>query len=143
MANLIDLRNTRVEKLNKLESLGVDPYPARSFKTINNDKVKEKFAELEGKELSVSGRITSMRVFKNLAFIDLKDSGGKIQLYIKEDEMIAPEYRKSELGFSDLGLLDAGDFAEGKGIVTKTQTGEISVLVKKLRILAKSLRPMP
>ncbi|OGC70223.1 lysine--tRNA ligase [candidate division WWE3 bacterium RIFOXYC1_FULL_39_7] len=143
MATLAELRNIRLEKLNKLRELGIDPYPARSYVNQPAVQVRESFDKLEGKEATVAGRITAMRLHRNLAFIDLKDSTGKIQLYIKEDTLQEPDYKKSEIGYGDLGLLDIGDFAEGTGIVTKTKTGEVSIQVANIRVLAKTLRPLP
>ena len=143
MSTLIGLRNIRLEKLDKLKKLGVDSYPAKSYKTLTNLEAHEKFGQLEGKEVVAAGRITSIRKHGKLAFIDVKDASGKIQLYIKEDKLTKPNYKDSELGFDNLDLLDVGDFAEGKGTLTKTERGEISVEVKTIRILTKSLRPLP
>jgi lysyl-tRNA synthetase class 2 len=84
-----------------------------------------------------------MREHGKLAFIDIKDASGKVQLYLKEQNLQNPNYKYSELSFSDLHLLDASDFVEAAGIVTKTQRGEISLEVTKLRLLTKSLRSLP
>jgi lysyl-tRNA synthetase, class II len=143
MSTLKELRAVRLEKLQLLRSMGVDPYPARSFRNTENIEVIENFEKLEGKEVTVAGLGVSMREHGKIAFIDIKDDTAKIQLYIKEQNIAEPEYKYSELGFKDLHLLDTGDYVEGTGIVTKTQRGEISVEVKKLRILTKSLRPLP
>jgi lysyl-tRNA synthetase, class II len=143
MSTLKELRSVRLEKLEELKKLGINPYPAKSYKTIVNAIVTEKFSELEGKEVVVAGRIMSLRKHGKLAFLDLKDSTGKIQLYIKEQNLQNADYANSELTFDDLHLLDIGDFAEGKGKVTKTQRGEISVEVGALRILTKTVRPLP
>ncbi len=143
MATLSELRNIRIEKLNKLKELGVDPYPARSKKTVKNSEIIDEFEKHEGKTTTVAGRILSIRSHKSLVFIDIKDASGKIQLYIKQDEMKEPDHTKSELGFTEMELLDLGDFVEAAGIVTKTQRGEISVQPVSLRILVKTLRPLP
>lgn len=143
MATLTELRNVRLEKLQKLKDLGINPYPAVCSKTHENSKIKENFDNLNGKEVVVAGRITSIRNHSKLAFIDLKDWSGKIQLYIKEENLQNPDHKNSELAFDEIGLLDLGDFAEGSGIVTKTQRGEISVEINELRVLTKSLRPLP
>ncbi|GIW69453.1 MAG: lysine--tRNA ligase [Patescibacteria group bacterium] len=143
MATLSELRQIRIDKLNKLRELGIDPYPAVSNKSHPNITFHENYEELEGKEVTAAGRIISIRKHGKLAFIDIKDATGKIQLYIKEAALLNPNYQNSEIGFADLGLLDNGDFAEGKGILTKTQSGEISVEVTSIRILTKSLRPLP
>lgn len=143
MATLSELRQVRLDKLKNLRELGIDPYPPTSYKSHSNIVFHEDFEKLEGKEVTASGRIISIRKHGKLAFIDLKDASGKIQLYIKEDALLNPDRPNSEVGFDELGLLDAGDFAEGKGVLTKTQRGEISVEVSSIRILSKSLRPLP
>ena len=143
MATLEEFRNSRLNKLDKLRDLGVNPYPAKSFKDINNSEILQDFEKFEGKDVVISGRITSLRKHGKLVFIDIKDSTGKIQLFIKEEVLKEADHKSSELDFKDLELLDSGDFAEGFGKVIKTQTGEISVSVETLRILGKSIRPMP
>lgn len=143
MATLAELRNIRLEKLEKLKQLGVDPFPAKSAKKALNKDIVGSFDKLEGKSAVAAGRITAIRSYKDLAFIDVKDSSGKIQLYIKRDVLEKPNYKKSEIAFDDLGLLDLGDFVEGIGILTKTKTNEISIESKSLRILSKSIRPLP
>lgn len=143
MATLKELREVRIQKLNKLISYGVDPYPARTSRTHSNLDIIEKYHDLENKDVVVSGRAVSFREHGQIAFIDLKDSSGKVQLYIKSENLQNPNYKNSELSFSDLHLLDTGDFLEASGMVTKTKTGQISILVSKLRLLTKSLRPMP
>ena len=132
-----------MEKLKKLREMGIDPFPAKSSRNTENIAVAERFEELGGKEVTVAGRAVAVREHGKLAFIDIKDNTGKVQLYIKEQNLQNPNYKYSELGFSDLYLLDSGDFVEGTGTVTKTQRGEISVEVNKLRILTKTLRPLP
>lgn len=143
MSTLKDLRDVRLNKLEELRKLGVDPYPARSYKDTEAYLIPEKFTELEGKQVTVAGRAAAIREHGKLAFIDIKDSTGKVQLYIKEQNLASPDYKGSELSFSDLHLLDMGDFVEGTGNVTKTKRGEISIEVNKLRLLTKTLRPMP
>jgi len=143
MSTLKELRDVRIGKLNQLKDLGVDPYPARSYRNTTNGAVKSDFETLENKEVTIAGRIISIRTHGKLAFVDIKDNTGKVQLYLKEQNLVNPNYKYSELSFSDLHLLDAGDFVEGKGLVVKTTRGEISVEVTTLRILVKTLRPMP
>ncbi len=143
MATLTELRNIRLEKLEKLKQLGVDPYPAKTYKKASNKQLTGGFDKLEGKSVVATGRITAIRSYKDLVFIDVKDSSGKIQLYIKRAVLEKPNYKKSELDFDDLGLLDVGDFAEGFGNLTKTKTGEVSIETKSVRILSKSIRPLP
>ena len=143
MASLKELRDVRINKLAKLRSLGVDPYPAKSGRTVTAKEVLSDFDAVANKEVVVAGRIVAIRKHGALAFIDVKDATGKIQLYIKDAVLVAPVYKYSELAFADIDLLDIGDFVEGKGAVTKTKTGEVSIDLASLRLLAKSLRPMP
>lgn len=143
MATLSELRNVRLDKLQRLKELGVDPYPATSHRTHANSVFHDKFSEFENKDVVAAGRITSIRTHGGLAFIDIKDASSKIQLYIKEQNLQNPNYKNSEIGFNDLGLLDTGDFVEGMGTLTKTQRGEISVEVTTVRLLTKAIRPLP
>lgn len=145
MATLQDFRDERMKKLAKLRELGVDPYPATTARTIGCGDATKNFAKLEHTTQIVAGRVKSIRKFGKLAFIVVQDMSGQIQLFLKSDDIRAAEFsddpakEMSEM----LKLLDTGDFVEATGEIIKTQTGEISVAVKKLRLLAKSLRPMP
>ena len=143
MATLKEYRDIRIEKLNKLKELGVNPYPAQSHRTHLSNSIIDNFSDLEGQEVTVAGRIFSIRSHNVLCFIDLKDASGKIQLYLKQDNFQNQDYKNGEIKFEDINLLDTGDFIEGTGKVTKTKTGQISVEVEKIRILTKSLRPLP
>ncbi|MEI7604259.1 MAG: lysine--tRNA ligase [bacterium] len=143
MSTLKELRDVRIDKLNRLKELGVDPFPAKSYKSVNNQIIHDDFENYEGKEVIVSGRAAAVRTHGQLAFIDLKDMSGKIQLYIKQDNLKDADHKNSEINFDELNLLDTGDFVEGYGIVTKTKRGEVSVEVSKIRLLTKSIRPMP
>ena len=143
MANLNELRAERLRKIQDLKKLGVNPYPAKTARTHNNIDISEKFSELEDKTVSVVGRIIRIRDIGKLAFVVIKDASGEIQLFNKDCDSNQADYANSELNYADLKLLDPGDFVEATGKVIKTKTGEISVAVEKLRILSKSLRPMP
>lgn len=142
MATLKELRDERLRKLQDLQSLGVNAYPAKSYRTHQVSAVLEKFDELEGQEATLAGRIKSIRKFGKLAFVVVRDRTGEIQFFWRTDDS-APDYANSELGINDIRFLDPGDFIEASGPVIKTKTGEISIEVKKLRLLTKSLRPMP
>ena len=143
MAILKEYRDIRIGKLNRLKELGVNPYPPNSNRTHLNIEIINNFSDLEGKIVTVVGRITSIRSHNVLCFIDIKDASAKIQLYLKKDNFKEQDYKKGELKFEDIELLDTGDFVEGTGKAVKTKTGEISVEVEKIRILSKSLRPLP
>lgn len=143
MANLKELRDERLRKLNELRQLGIDPYPPNATRTNYNAEVQSNFDELEGSTISVVGRIKSIRKFGKIAFIVIKDNSGELQLFLKNDTLGSLDSKASQLGLEQLPLLDSGDFIEASGEVIKTQTGEVSVAVEKLRLLTKSLRPLP
>ncbi|MEO7904476.1 MAG: amino acid--tRNA ligase-related protein [Candidatus Saccharimonadales bacterium] len=143
MATLQDYRNERLRKLEELTTLGVNCYPADSHRTHHVDDVTARFDELQGQTVTVAGRIMSIRKFGKLAFIVVKDFSGQVQLFLRAGEMNELDAAAGVLGIKQLSLLDTGDFVEATGAVIKTQTGEISVGVKTLRLLTKSLRPMP
>ncbi len=143
MSTLADLRDVRLEKLDKLKELGINPYPAKSYKNISNCEILEEFEEYEGREVVAAGRIISFREHGSLIFTDIQDASGIVQLFIREDTYQGGDYSFNELKFSDFELLDTGDFVEAKGEVIKTKRGEISINVKSLRLLTKTLRPLP
>ena len=143
MATLQDYRNERLRKLETLRELGVDPYPARSERTHGCGEVLAHYDGLAGREVVVAGRITSIRSFGKLAFIKLRDGSGEVQLYLQRDDVAELDASRGILGMKQLKLLDTGDFVEARGVMTTTQTGERSVGVRELRLLTKSLRPMP
>lgn len=143
MATLQELRNERLRKLEDLKKLGVIPYPAKANRTHDTNAITSKFSELEGKDVTVVGRVISIRKFGKLAFVVIKDDTDQVQLFLKDGQITDVKRANSELGLDDIRLLDSGDFIEATGKVIKTQTGEISVAPEKLRLLAKSLRPMP
>ena len=143
MATLQDYRNERLRKLAALRELGVDPYPAHAERTHTCAEVVEKFDELIGQTVSVAGRIVSIRSFGKLAFIKLRDASGDVQLYLQKDDVAGLDASRGVLGMKQLKLLDTGDFVQATGEMVVTQTGEKSVGVHELRLLTKSLRPMP
>lgn len=146
MATLKDFRDERIRKLNELKQLGINPYPAKAERTHETKNIHELFNELENKEVTVVGRIKSIRKFGKLAFVVIQDGSNEpLQLFIREDKAVSePNRSNSELKVpAELPLLDTGDFLEAQGLVIKTQTGEVSVEVHQLRLLSKSLRPLP
>ena len=143
MATLQDYRNERLRKLEELQKLGIDPYPARSERTHTCYQIVNDFEDLEGKEVSVVGRVMNLRKFGKLAFIVLRDSSGQVQLFLHGPDVTELDAKRGTLGMKQLSLLDSGDYLQATGIVIKTKTGEISVGVRELRLLTKSLRPIP
>jgi lysyl-tRNA synthetase class 2 len=143
MATMKELRDERLRKLEELKALGVNPYPAEAHRTHDIRDVIEKFDELEGNDVTVVGRLIATRKFGKLAFLVLRDMTGQVQLFLKSDTVAPLDAQVSQLGMSELNLLDPGDFVEATGPVIRTKTGEISVDVRNLRLLTKSLRGMP
>lgn len=143
MATLKELRDERLRKLEELKQLGINPYPAEAHRTHDTQAIHKDFTELEGKDVTVTGRITSIRKFGKIAFIVIKDDTDELQLFWRHADDAQADRANSELLITDIALLDAGDFVEATGKVIKTQTGEESVEIARLRLLTKSLRPMP
>lgn len=156
MATLQDYRDERLRKLEELKKKGINPYPSAATRTHYAGKIKQSFDTLENTPVTVVGRITAIRKFGKIAFIVLKDQTGEIQLYLTADNVVTERYIGDELagpgdtaynpgflGIDDLPLLDTGDFIQAGGLVGKTQTGEISIIVDELLLLGKALRPMP
>lgn len=143
MATLQDYRDERLRKLAELRALGVDPYPAKAQKTHDIHSIVAQFDDLEGQQVSVAGRVMGIRKFGKLAFIVLRDMSGHVQLFLHAQDVAELDAAAGTLGMQQLSLLDTGDFVEATGPVIRTKTGEISVGVQKLRLLTKSLRPMP
>jgi len=143
MATLKDFREERIRKLKNLRELGVNPYPADSHRTHKTSEIIDDFDNLNGQTATVAGRITSIRKFGKLAFIVLKDYSGSIQLFLRAGTLSELDATVSQLGLAELPLLDTGDFIEATGSIIKTKTDEISIDAVSLRLLTKSLRPMP
>lgn len=131
MATLKDFRDERIRKLNELREQGVDPYPAHTDRDTKIGDIIADFAQFDGKTVCVAGRIVSIRSFGKIAFVVIEDDSGRIQVFLSGDQIGVIKY------------LDTGDFIEAKGNIGKTKTGEISVMSEDVRVLTKSLRPLP
>ena len=133
----------RRESLQKLRDLGVDPYPADLFDVNTTSKqIKEKYKEGEELNVVLAGRLMSRRIMGKASFAELQDSDGKIQIYVNRDEICEGE-DKTMYNTVFKKLLDIGDIIGVTGTVFITKVGEISVKVKELKVLTKSLRPLP
>jgi lysyl-tRNA synthetase class 2 len=143
MATMKELRSERLRKLSELRALGVDPYPANSSRTHTTGEITDGFEKLQSQTATVAGRIINTRKFGKIAFFVLRDASGSLQLFLKHDTVDSLDAPRGYLGFEHLNLLDPGDFIEATGTIIKTQTGEISLDVRTVRLLAKSLRPLP
>ena len=133
----------RRESLQQLRDLGVDPYPAAMFEVnTTSKKIKENFKEGDMLDVVLGGRLMSRRIMGKASFAEIQDSEGRIQIYVNRDEICeADDTTMYNSVFKK--LLDIGDIIGIKGTVFITQVGEISVKVKELKVLAKSLRPLP
>jgi len=143
MSTLKDFRDERLRKLADLKKLGFNPYPADSHRTHTAADITSHFDTLEGQQATIAGRVMGIRKFGKLAFIVLRDQTGELQLFLQEGKVGARAADRGELSMEDIPLLDTGDFLEATGPIIKTKTGEISIEVATLRLLTKSLRPMP
>ncbi len=146
MATLKDFRDERLRKLAEIKELGINPYPAKADRSNSISEIIVKFDDLAGSNVTIVGRIMSIRKFGKLAFIVIRDMSGQVQLFIRKDENYTSDIDRnnSELIMPDeISLLDSGDFIQCSGEVIKTQTGEISVTCNKVKLLTKSIRPMP
>lgn len=133
----------RREALTELRQLGIEPYPANEFTvTAHSKDILDNFDAFEGKEVTLAGRLMGKRIMGKASFAELKDAGGRIQVYVSRDDISLDE-AKTAYNVVFKKLLDIGDFIGVTGTVFKTQVGEISVHITKLDVLAKALRPLP
>jgi lysyl-tRNA synthetase class 2 len=133
----------RREALTELRNLGIEPYPAQEFVTTAYSKdILENFEQYEGKEVVLAGRLMGKRIMGKASFAELKDSEGRIQVYVSRDD-ISNDEEKTMYNVVFKKLLDIGDFIGVRGTVFKTQVGEISVHIYGLTVLSKALKPLP
>jgi lysyl-tRNA synthetase class 2 len=135
----------RREALKEIINLGINPYPAETFEVnVTAREIKEKYQTgMPGFEnVTIAGRLMSRRIMGSASFAELQDASGRIQLYVNRDE-IAPGEDKTLYNTLFKKLMDLGDIVGAKGYVFTTKTGETSIHVKELILLAKSLKPMP
>lgn len=135
--DLSELARIRREKLNELKQAGKNPYEITTFtRTAYANQIHENFEELEGKEVSLAGRIMTWRDMGKASFVDLSDAKGRVQLYLKIDIV-------GEETYKEFGKWDLGDIIGVTGKVFRTRRGEISVQVEQIKLLSKSLLPLP
>jgi lysyl-tRNA synthetase class 2 len=134
----------RRKSLEELRKIGIEPYPAAEYKVNGySDEIKATFKdEAEARQVCIAGRVMSRRIMGKASFMELKDSKGKIQVYVSRDDL-CPDEDKTMYNTVFKKLLDIGDFVGIEGFVFRTQMGEITVHAKKLTLLSKSLRPLP
>ena len=132
-----DQIKVRREKLAALQAEGRDPFQLTKFVvTAGAQEIKEHFDEMEGKSVSIAGRLMSKRGMGKVSFCDLQDKTGRIQLYARKDEMDEEDYNRFK-------KYDIGDIVGVDGEVFRTQRGEMSVRAKKITLLSKALLPLP
>ena len=135
--DLNQLMKVRREKLDKLRQAGKDPYKITKFnRTHTSKQIKDNYDELEGKDVTVAGRLMAKRIMGKASFCHIQDSEGKIQSYVSINEL-------GEESYKEFKEYDIGDIIGITGFVFKTKTGEISIHAKKVTLLSKSLRPLP
>ena len=153
--NILELSEQEIVRRNSLDELrrmGIEPYPAAEY-VVNaySDEIKTNFVDIAegedpavvGRKVSVAGRIMGRRIMGKAAFIELQDSKGRIQVYVSRDSL-CPDPEHTEMYNTVFKkLLDIGDFVGVNGYVFRTQTGEISVHCSELKVLSKSIRPLP
>src|SRR5579883_1594016 len=144
-----DIRATRLEKVEQIKQLGINPYAYRWESTHHAGELQEKFADLPSGEavdleVAIAGRIMTRRFLGKLAFFTLQDETGTIQLYLEKKHIQEGMADIDPDAFKHLDkLIDAGDFIGVKGTIKRTEKGELSVYVKQYTILSKSLLPLP
>ena len=138
---LSEQEQVRREKLEKIKSLGINPYPAELY-PVSDYSIDIKNNFKENSKVVLAGRLMSRRIQGNASFAELQDSKGRIQLYFNRDEICSGEDKTS---YNELykKLLDIGDIIGVEGELFKTKVGEKTVLVKNFKLLSKSLRPLP
>ena len=130
------IRN-RMEKLSTLQAEGKDPFQITKYDvTHHTDEIKSDFDNLEGKDVSIAGRLMAKRVMGKASFANVADARDNIQLYVARDEI-------GEDSYKDFKKFDLGDIVGVKGKVFRTQKGEISIHVEEITLLTKSLQVLP
>ena len=131
------LMKVRREKLDKLKQEGKNPYQITKFnRTHTSQEIKDNFEELEGKDVTIAGRMMAKRIMGKASFCHIQDSEGRIQSYVSINDLGEESYKAFKED-------DIGDIVGITGFVFKTRTGEISIHAKELTLLSKSLRPLP
>lgn len=134
---LSEILQVRRDKLSALKEAGKDPFEIVKYDVTSNSKeIFENFETMEGKEVSIAGRMMSRRIMGKASFMHIADATGKIQAYVKRDDV-------GEGDYADFKKWDIGDIIGFTGVVFKTQTGEISIHAHSIKLLAKSLLPLP
>ena len=145
--NVLELSEQEIIRRNSLEQLkamGINPYPADEYvvNAYSDDIVASFNDETEPRQVSIAGRMMNRRIMGKASFFELQDSKGRVQVYVSRDDL-CPGEDKEMYNVVFKKLLDMGDFVGVQGFVFRTQTGEISVHAQSLKLLSKSLKPLP
>ena len=145
--NVLELSEQEIFRRNSLEQLramGIDPYPAAEYvvNAYSDDIIANFKDDAEPRQVSIAGRMMNRRIMGKASFFELQDSRGRVQVYVSRDDL-CPEENKELYNTVFKKLLDMGDFVGVDGYVFRTQTGEISVHAQSLKLLSKSLKPLP
>ena len=135
----------RREAKEALEKLGINPYPSELFNVnVSIREILQNYEKrkIDYKSISLAGRIMSRRIMGSASFAEIQDTSGRMQIYVRRDD-ICPDEDKTLYNTVFKKLLDIGDIIGIEGYVFTTQTGEISVHVTRLKVLSKSLKPLP
>lgn len=139
---LDDYRTERLKKLEKIRALNINPYPSKSFRTNHISEIISDSNSFDQKIVTLAGRISAIRSFGKIAFVKIRDFSGEIQIILQQPEEEDID-SKQFIDLRNLKLLDSGDFIEATGVIGKSSTGELSIFSGKIRLLAKTLRPLP
>ena len=145
--NVLELSEQEIIRRNSLEqlkALGINPYPAAEYvvNAYSDDIVANFSDDAEPRQVSIAGRMMNRRIMGKASFFELQDSRGRVQVYVSRDDL-CPGEDKEMYNTVFKKLLDMGDFVGVEGFVFRTQTGEISVHAQSLKLLSKSLKPLP
>jgi len=134
--NINELKKVRLEKLGELREMGIDPFGSKYVRDSRTQDILDQFEAMEGKKVSIAGRIMSKRRHGKAGFANIQDLSGNIQLYFKKDDLGEEQYELFK-------KLDIGDILGIQGFVFRTQKGEITIHVEGMEYLSKSLNPLP
>ena len=145
--NVLELSEQEIIRRNSLEQLkamGINPYPADEYvvNAYSDDIIANFRDDAEPRQVSIAGRMMNRRIMGKASFFELQDSRGRVQVYVSRDDL-CPDENKDLYNTVFKKLLDMGDFVGVQGFVFRTQTGEISVHAQSLKLLSKSLKPLP
>ena len=145
--NVLELSEQEINRRNSLEqlkALGINPYPADEYvvNAYSDDIIANFSDDAEPRQVSIAGRMMNRRIMGKASFFELQDSRGRVQVYVSRDDL-CPGEDKEMYNTVFKKLMDMGDFVGVQGFVFRTQTGEISVHCQSLKLLSKSLKPLP